>query len=227
METFEQHCHDLEAFKTKFGHCNVPCKYSVNPSLGNWCRAMRRAYNQIQQGQMPSRNFTQDQIERLEEIGFKWKLDNVVFEQHCHDLEAFKTKFGHCNVPYKNSANLSLGKWCIMMRCTYNQIQRGQTPKKNLTQAQIERLEEIGFKWNLLNVPQTFEQRCHDLEAFKSEFGHCHVPYKYSANLSLWNWCRKTRCTYNQIQQGQTPSRNLTQDQIECLEEIGFKWKLR
>ena len=32
------------------------------------------------------------------------------------------------------------------MRCYYNQIQQGKTPDGNLTQDQIERLEEIGFK---------------------------------------------------------------------------------
>jgi len=110
------------------------------------------------------------------------------------------------------------------MRCAYNQIQQGQTPSRNLTQDQIERLEEIGFKWKLR---ETFEQRCHDLEAFKSEFGHCNVSSKNSVNPSLGNWCSKMRCAYNHIQQGQTPKINFTQDQIERLEKIGLKWKLK
>jgi len=220
-ETFEQHWHDLEAFKSEFGHCNVPYKYSVNPSLGNWCSNMRCTYNQIQQGETPKRNLTQDQIERLEEIGFKWKVKKT-FEQKCHDLEAFKSEFGHCNVPSNYSANPSLGKWCSNIRCSYNQIQQGQTPKRNLTQDQIERLEEIGFK---CKVTKIFEQRCRDLETFKSEFGHCNVSRNYSANPSLGNWCSNIRCSYNQIQQGETPKIKLAQDQIERLEEIGFKWK--
>jgi len=223
VETFEQHCRDLEAFKSEFGHCNVPCKYSVNPSLGYWCSKMRCAYNQIQQGQTPKCTLTQDEIERLEEIGFKWTVFKT-FEQHCRDLEAFKSEFGHCNVPCKYSANPSFGIWCIQIRYSYNQIQQGQQPSRNLTQDQIERLEEIGFKWK---IRETFEQRCHDLEAFKSEFGHCNVSRKYSANPLLWNRCRAMRYSYNQIQRGQKPKRNLTQGQIERLEEIGFKWKLK
>ena len=93
-----------------------------------------------------------------------------------------------------------------------------------LTQGQIERLEEIGFKWKL---KETFEDHFRDLEIFKSEFGHCNIPQKYSVNPSLGNWCNTVRSAYNKIQQGQTPKINLTQDQIERLEEIGFKWKLR
>jgi len=187
---------------------------------------MRGYYNKIQQGQTLKIYITQDQIERLEEIGFKWKIKET-FEQRFRDLEAFKSEFRHCNVPSKYSVDPSLGKWCSTMRGYYNKIQQGQTLKIYITQDQIERLEEIGFKWK---IHETFEQRCHDLEAFKSEFRHCNVPYNYSANPSLGNWCRDTRSAYNKIQQGQTPKSKLTkltQDEVERLEEIGFKWKLR
>ena len=37
----------------------------------NWCKNMRSYYNQIQRGQKSNINLTQDQIARLEEIGFK------------------------------------------------------------------------------------------------------------------------------------------------------------
>jgi hypothetical protein len=227
-ETFEQRCHDLGAFKSEFGHCDVPSRYSADRSLGQWCSATRCAYNKIQQGQTPKMNLTSDQIERLEEIGFKWKLSygQDTFAQRCHELEAFKSEFGHCNVPCKYSANPSLGKWCNTTRYCYNKSQQGHTIDRILTQDQIERLEEIGFKLDLANNT-TFEQRYHDLEAFKSEFGHCNVTSRFSVHPSLGKWCIRMRYTHNQIQKGQTPKRNLTQDQIERLEEIGFKWKLR
>jgi hypothetical protein len=86
----------------------------VDPSFGQWYSSMRVAYNHIQQGKPTTRNFSQDRIEHLEEIGFK--LNAVDFDKNfeqrclhldafkrnfgkrCHDLEAFKKKFGHCNV---------------------------------------------------------------------------------------------------------------------------------
>ena len=95
---FKQRCHDLEAFKTKFGHCNIPQRYSVDPSLGHWCNQMRVAYNQIQQGNPMNCKLSQDRIVHLKEIGFKWKVNDGKFEQRFRALEAFKTKFGHCNV---------------------------------------------------------------------------------------------------------------------------------
>ena len=127
---------------------------------------------------------------------------NESFEGRCKQLVDFVDKFGHCHVPYKYLVNPSLGRWCSTMRSAYNKIQQGQTPKINLTQVQIERLEEIGFKWEFAKKNTTFEQRCHDLEAFKSEFGHCIIPQKYSADPSLGNWCIAMRCSYKRIQQG-------------------------
>ena len=74
------------------------------------------------------------------------------------------------------------------MRAAYNKIQKGMKANSNLSQDRIERLEEIGFKWKLIQDKTTFEQRCHDLEAFKSEFGHCNVPQPYSVDPSFEKW---------------------------------------
>jgi hypothetical protein len=132
-------------------------------------------------------------------------------------------KHWHCNVSRNYKAAPSLGRWCSNIRVAYKKIQQGQ--KCYLSQDQIERLEEIGFKWNIKGKhnKETFEQHFNDLEAFIDEFGHCIVPSKYSADPALGIWCKTMRYDYNQIQ----PTKKLTQDQIERLEEIGFKWKLR
>ena len=50
----------------------------MNPLLGQWYSKIRYAYNKIQQGKTPMSNLTQDQIVRLEEIGFKW-IGTVIF----------------------------------------------------------------------------------------------------------------------------------------------------
>ena len=49
--SFEEQFGQVLAFKDEFGHCNVPHRYSVFPSLGQWCNSMRVAYKKIQQGQ--------------------------------------------------------------------------------------------------------------------------------------------------------------------------------
>ena len=183
----------------------------------------------IQQRKAAIRNLYQDPIEHLEEnIGFKWKTTcnfSKKFKQRCLDLEAFKTKFGHCRVPKAYQVE-GLGFWCSSMRCAYHKIQQGKPARSNLSQDRIERLEEIGFTWNRANLDKTFEQRCLDLEAFKRKFGHCHVPCAYPADPSLGNWCSSIRYAYHKIQQGKPAIRNLSQERIERLKEIGFKWTM-
>ena len=194
---------------------------------------MRAAYTFIQQGKKPKMKLSQDRIERLEAIGFQWRLKVIdydeAFEQRCCDLKAFKSEFGHCDVPYTYSADPVLGQWCTMIRYNYNLIQQGKKPRINLSQDRIDRLNEVGFEWKVKVIKtyrqKTFEQRCCDLEAFKSEFGHYNVPYKYSVDPSLGYWCTKIRSTYNKIQKGKARGRHLPQYQIDHLNKIGFNLK--
>ena len=67
---FEKKFGELEAFKDEFGHCHVPRKFVNNPSLGQWCSAMRFKYRRHQNEINTNSNLSQDKIERLEEICF-------------------------------------------------------------------------------------------------------------------------------------------------------------
>jgi len=145
----DERCRQLIAFKEEFGHCNVPVRYSGNPSLGQWCHKMRHVYKKIQKGMKTNYTLSQDRIERLEEIGFQWQgVDyDKAFEKRCRELIAFKEEFGHCNVPQKYAGNPSLGRWCNTMRNAYKKIQKGMATDSNLSQDRIESLEELGFQW--------------------------------------------------------------------------------
>jgi len=113
------------------------------------------------------------------------------FDKRCNQLLRFKEEFGHCNVPQKYANNPSLGQWCNMMRITYKKIQKGMKTNSNnlsqydLSQGRIEYLEEIGFQWQGVDYVEAFKKLCHELIAFKEDFGHCIVPQKYANNPSL------------------------------------------
>ena len=81
-----------------------------------------------------------------------------------------------------------------------------------------------GFKWKLT---KTFEQRFHDLDAFKSEFWHVMFP-KSTRWIPHWGFSavRSDSPTIN-YSKDRHQTENLTQDQIKRLEEIDFKWKLK
>ena len=138
-----------------------------------------------------------------------------IFCEHYRDLVAFKNEFGHCKVPSNYENNPSLGSWCRTMRSYYNNIR--------LSPDRIERLEKIGFVWNVTN--EKFEERYRELLAFKKEFGHDKVPTGrlYANNPSLGRWCQRMRYLYSSTHPG---INRLSPDRIARLEEIGFKWKI-
>jgi len=72
-EAFETHCLELIAYRERFGHCDVPCKFSESASLGRWVSNIRTTYNTIKKGKKTDRCLPQDRIERLEAIGFEWR----------------------------------------------------------------------------------------------------------------------------------------------------------
>jgi hypothetical protein len=44
--------------------------------------------------------------------------------------------------------NVPLGKWCsTVVRCSYKKIQNNQMPSMKLSDEQIQRLNDAGFRW--------------------------------------------------------------------------------
>jgi transposase len=227
-ERFTVYCHELIKFKKKFGHCNVPWNYAASHGLGTWCNTIRVAYNAMQRNEekKEKKSLTQERIDRLEEIGFEFAVKNVgeKFKKQCAALIKFREDNGHCNVPQRYRENPSLGQFCTNMRVAYNCIQNEKKPKHNLTQDRIGRLEEIGLKWKVKDHEERFEKHCEDLEAFREKYGHCNVSKNFTEHLSLATWCHQIRFAYHQKSKGKKPGLCVSQDRIERLETIGFKW---
>jgi hypothetical protein len=174
--TFDERFKDLMAFKAEFGHCNVPQTRSRNNkqySLGRWCNSIRQCHKAIKKGGMPKYNkLSKANIQRLENAGFEWnRCETFTFDERFKDLMAFKAEFGHCNVlttRSRNNKHLSLGSWCSGIRRSYKAIKKGGRLLCKLSEADIKRLDDIGFEWS------RFERNLLFL-AFKAEYGHCKV----------------------------------------------------
>ena len=100
---------------------------------------------------------------------------------------AIKAKYGHCNVS-QHGEDASLGQWCSNLRGSYKKIQNQQKPIIKLSDEQIQRLNDAGFKWSLQKessrrYKQT-DDRFNDLMAANAKFGHCEVSYT-GENASL------------------------------------------
>ena len=86
-----------------------------------------------------------------------------------NDLMAFKgAKYGRWDVSLTGE-NASLGRWCNNLRVSYKKIQNNQMPNMNLSDEQIQRLNDAGFKWCLQKKDRasikTSDERFNDLMA--------------------------------------------------------------
>ena len=118
-------------FKKREGHCRVPRAHKEGDyKLGQWVSRQRQ--NQT--------NLTAERLQRLDEIGFIWDPVTADWEEGFAALEVFKKREGHCRVPaVHKEGDHNLGNWV--------RVQRNN--KANLTAERVQRLDEIGFVWNV------------------------------------------------------------------------------
>jgi hypothetical protein len=172
-----------------------------------------------------------EQIQRLSDAGFKWCLrkreltTNRTFDDRLNDLMAFKAKYGHCDVSTSGD-DASLGRWCSLLRVSYKKMQNNQKPRMKLSDAQIQRLNDAGFKLCLRKVGSDFDKRFNELMAFKAKYGHCNVS-QCGDDASLGRWCNVLRGSHKKMQHNQKPQMKLSVEQIQRLNDAGFKWCLR
>jgi hypothetical protein len=83
-----------------------------------------------------------------------------------------------------------------------------------------QRLDEIGFLWNGHN-PQwdTWDKKFAQLAAYRNEHGHCDVPCHLDEDRSFGNWVSNQRSF--------RIKGKLSQERIDRLDRIGFKWFAR
>jgi hypothetical protein len=67
----------------------------------------------------------------------------------------------------KFGENASLGKWCIKLRVSYKKIQNNQKPNIKLSDEEVQRLNDAGFKWSV----RRFDKRFNALMALKQSMG--------------------------------------------------------
>jgi hypothetical protein len=100
-------------------------------------------------------------------------------------------------------------------RFTWVSNQRENNKKRKLSIEQVNRLNEIGFIWNVLDYQ--WEQMLAELTVFKNKNGHCNVPRRYSENPKLGVWVATQRKSKKGGQ--------LSVERINKLESIGFTWE--
>ncbi|CAJ1935223.1 unnamed protein product [Cylindrotheca closterium] len=137
---WESRFQDLEQFKREQGHCNVPRRYKNSPKLGVWVCSLRQ--------QMSRGTLNRAKIERLNEIGFQWRMNLIKgaqvnpqiaktcqWDENFQLLASIKERTGKCIVP---ASERSLCKWVERQRRELNEGKLGYENQ--------EKLNKIGFQ---------------------------------------------------------------------------------
>jgi len=144
---------ELETFKARFGHCNVPQTSVEYPELATWVLTQRSRREKLDQ----------ERVSRLEQIGFVWDPLEAAWENMFAALVEYKRKHGNCNVSRENSKYRELGSWVTNQRTNRNKLGEDRTRP----------LSEIGFIWERHET--AWERMFNALVDFKRKHGHCNV----------------------------------------------------
>ena len=132
---FEKGFYETLLYKKSSGNPNALRFYKTADgySLGIWQSTKRASYKKG--------NLSLEQIRRLNEIGFIWKIFEKKYEKGFQETLLYKNSTGNPNAltNYVTGEGYRLGSWQSNQRINYN--------KGKLSTDRIKRLEDIGFKW--------------------------------------------------------------------------------
>ncbi len=187
----------LTRFKKEHGHCNVPQNWSENPRLGRWVNLQRQKRRRA--------ILSEEQVRRLDELGFLWGPHESFWEEMFSALAEFRRKHGHCNVPVTWLENPRLGRWV--------HTQRKARKRRTLNEERALRLENIGFLWERHDAP--WEEHFAKLKRFRDQHRHCNVLLSENRRLASWVYVQR---------QARIKGR-LSEERVRRLDSLGFEWK--
>lgn len=154
---------------------------------------------------------------------------DYTFEERILELEAYKKEHGDCNVP-KSGTTISLAKWVIAIRATYQLCKRHPACMKLpgsgpyfLDEERIARLEAMGIGWEAKEKSQvSFELRFEQLLIYKQLHGHLRVGASDKDFGDLGTWVKMMR-----RHKRENKKTFLEGDRYQRLCAVGFEWKTR
>ena len=186
----------LKAYQQEHnGDCNVPRRYRRDPTLGRWVHWQRNRYKR---GML-----TKERHDRLESIGFQ-----LTVREQSGWTEMFKRLQAYQQGPRGYRPDPHLGTWVSRQRHLYK--------KGLLLKERLDKLEEIGFQWTVLERTEWTEM-FKRLQTYQREHnGSCNVPEQYHPDPQLGNWVQNQRKNHKKG--------SLLKERHDQLQAVGFQW---
>jgi len=137
-ESWEEMFQALAAFARKNGHCCVRTNSPHEIRLGRWVATQR---HRRKLGRL-----SEEQIRRLDSIGFAWSPCDEAWENMFRALVKFREKYGDCDVPSHWAENPTLSNWVAN--------QRHRRKLGRLSGDRIRKLDSLGFTWAIYRAPK-------------------------------------------------------------------------
>jgi superfamily II DNA or RNA helicase len=189
-DKWEEKFSDLLAYRAEYGDVNVPT--SNASGLVSWMN------NQRQNKRMGCISPTR--IQKLDEVGFDWSPVESQWNENYEELVKFMAQHGHLDFSQRSSTRLV--NWC--------NSQRQNRKNGILSEAQILRLDSIGFEWTPRD--SVWMSGFDNLVAYKLKYGNLDVPK--NSELGVWVG----------VQRRARKRGDISKDRIQLLDEIGFVW---
>src|SRR4029077_19338263 len=123
----------------------------------------------------------------------------------------YKQREGHCRVSqaFKTVDGFGLGQWATHKRKI----------KDRLSPERRQKLDELGFGWDRIDLEQRWERGLIQLRAYKQREGHCRVPqhFKTADGFQLGLWVHGRRQKKDQM----------SSERRQQLDDLGFVWKTK
>ncbi len=230
---WEQNYYSALKYFRKNGHLDVPAGYVDDEGirLGNWIFSLRtlrhrqQAYtvsDQNQKNMDRRQELTENQIQRLDEIGMIWEKKHYVnWEKSFQEACKYKEQFGDLNVAsnYVTDSGCKLGRWLRAQRDTYKKslLHKESLDQDSVWQQRWQRLESIGMIWEKTN---SWEDKYKLAKRYFEDHGNARVPGNYvSEGVWLGKWLNEQKL----IIDGRRKNKTLTFEQTEKLAQIGIK----
>jgi hypothetical protein len=156
QDSWMKYYQELIEFKKIYGHTMVsPYNHHSKrwTSLSLWVRNQRSQYIKHQKGITKGCFLTQDRIQKLQEIGFQWNVQEDKWHEQYRKLVEFQKKYGTTRVPTNYKEDPSLSRWVSHQRYVIRQKMKEQEknyhPSTSLSQERIQLLNDIGFLWEI------------------------------------------------------------------------------
>jgi len=163
---------ELEDFKSKHGHCNVPQKYEKNTSLGGWVARQRLIMRKWEVDGSVKPRWTDERMKKLKSIGLSSSIGtghfgktngHLLYSRHAKEWEKqfasllhYRDTYGNCDVPTQSAKYRSLGRWVSAQRKKHRQFcsevgkdQQDQPSTRGSKELHVrfQRLNDIGFNF--------------------------------------------------------------------------------